>query len=78
MLAISLLIFTLGAFYAQRFWLGNKSYTTVSGKGDAGVPPSMPNRLAVPVYIVAGGWAAFTVVIYCMIVYASFVEFCGG
>lgn len=76
-LAIVLLMFTLGAFYAQRFWLGKKSYTTVSGKGDAGVHPSMPNRLAVPVYIVAGGWAAFTVVVYCMIVYGSFVELWG-
>ena len=28
-LAIVLLFFTLGAFYAQRFWLGKKSYTTV-------------------------------------------------
>ena len=38
-LAFVLLFFTLGAFYAQRFWLGKKSYTTVSGKGDAGVHP---------------------------------------
>ncbi len=41
-LAIVLLFFTLGAFYAQRFWLGKKSYTTVSGKGDAGVHPHLP------------------------------------
>ena len=40
-LAIVLLFFTLGAFYAQRFWLGKKSYTTVSGKGDAGVHPQL-------------------------------------
>lgn len=76
-LAIVLLAFTLGAFYAQRFWLGNKSYTTVSGKGDAGVHPSMPSALAIPVYIVAVSWAAFTVVIYCMIVFGSFVELWG-
>ena len=76
-LAIVLLAFTLGAFYAQRFWLGKKSYTTVSGKGDAGVHPSMPKGLAVPVYLIAATWAAFTIIVYGMIVYGSFVELWG-
>ena len=44
-LAFVLLFFTLGAFYAQRFWLGKKSYTTVSGKGDAGVHPHLPKSI---------------------------------
>lgn len=76
-LAIVLLTFTLGAFYAQRFWLGNKSYTSVSGKGDSGVHPMMPRRLAYPVYGIAGFWALFTIVIYGMIVYGSFVDLWG-
>ena len=37
-LAIVLLAFTLGAFYAQQRWLGRVAYTTVTGKGDAGLP----------------------------------------
>ena len=41
-LSVVLLFFTLAAFYAQRFWLGSRSYTTVSGKGDAGVHPHLP------------------------------------
>jgi len=76
-LAIVLLAFTLGAFYAQRFWLGKKSYTTVTGKGDAGVHPQMPLGLALPVYAVAIIWTAFTVVIYMMILYGSVVELWG-
>lgn len=76
-LAIVLLSFTLGAFYAQRFWLGRKSYTSVSGKGDAGVHPLMPRRLAWPVYGVATAWALFSAVIYLMIVYGSFVDLWG-
>ncbi|WP_114285838.1 ABC transporter permease [Candidatus Halocynthiibacter alkanivorans] len=76
-LAIVLLSFTLGAFYAQRRWLGKKSYTTVSGKGDSGVHPEMPAGLSVPVYTIAAAWAAFTIVIYGMIVYGSFVELWG-
>tara|TARA_R110000868_G_scaffold62718_9_gene189317 strand:- start:9418 stop:11619 length:2202 start_codon:yes stop_codon:yes gene_type:complete len=76
-LAIVLLGFTLSAFYAQRFWLGKKSYTTVSGKGDAGIHPHMPDGLAIPVYISAAMWALFTIVVYVMIIYGSFVELWG-
>lgn len=76
-LAMVLLCFTLGAFYAQRFWLGKKSYTTVSGKGDSGVHPHMPRGLSVPVLISAMLWAGFTMVVYAMILYGSVVELWG-
>ncbi|WP_415184793.1 ABC transporter permease [Phaeovulum sp.] len=76
-LAMVLLTFTLGAFYLQRFWLGRKSYTTVTGKGDAGVHPAMPAGLAIPVYVIAALWVAFTVVIYGMILYGSVVQLWG-
>jgi len=73
-LAIVLLAFTLGAFYAQRRWLGRKSYTTLTGKGDAGLHPTLPGDLKWAIYAVAGVWTLFTVVVYGMIVYGSFVE----
>lgn len=76
-LAMVLLFFTLSAFYAQRAWLGKKSYTTVTGKGDAGVHPLMPTGLSVPVMIIAISWATFTIIIYAMIVYGSVVELWG-
>jgi iron(III) transport system permease protein len=76
-LAIVLLAFTLGAFYAQRFWLGKKSYTTVSGKGDAGVHPLLPRRLRYSVYAIAGFWALFTIFVYATIFYGSFVKLWG-
>ena len=76
-LAIVLLCFTLAAFYAQRFWLGKKSYTTVSGKGDSGVHPHMPRGLSIPVLVSAIIWGAFTVVVYGMILYGSVVELWG-
>lgn len=76
-LAVVLLAFTLGAFYLQRFWLGRKSYTTVTGKGDAGVHPPMPRGLAIPVYLVVGLWTAFTLVVYGMILYGSVVQLWG-
>ncbi|MGB0843993.1 MAG: ABC transporter permease [Alphaproteobacteria bacterium] len=76
-LAIVLLAFTLGAFYAQRFWLGKKSYTTVTGKGDSGAHPTLPIGLAVPVYTTVALWSAFTLIIYGMILYGSFVKLWG-
>ncbi len=76
-LAIVLLGFTLAAFYVQRFWLGRKSYTTVTGKGDSGVHPEMPKGLSIPVYVIAALWAAFTIVIYGMILYGSVVQLWG-
>ncbi len=76
-LAMVLLFFTLSAFYLQRAWLGRKSYTTVSGKGDAGLHPLMPKELSLPVLAVALAWALFTAVVYGTIVYGSVVELWG-
>ena len=76
-LAVVLLSFTLAAFYIQRFWLGRKSYTTITGKGDTGLHMKLPPVLSGTVIAIGLGWAAFTVVIYSIIVYGSFVEVWG-
>lgn len=76
-LAIVLLSFTLMAFYIQRFWLGRKSYTTITGKGDAGLPMRLPKLLSFPIIIIGLSWGAFTVIIYSIIVFGSFVEMWG-
>ncbi|MFQ5567832.1 MAG: ABC transporter permease, partial [Paracoccaceae bacterium] len=73
-LAIVLLAFTLSAFYAQRRWLGRKSYATITGKGDAGLHVRLPRRLTWLLYGTALPWAALTAVIYCMIMFGGFVE----
>ena len=76
-LALVLLCFTLSAFYVQRRWLGKKSYTTVTGKGDSGVHPHLPKGLTILVYSTAIPWAILTFVIYAMIVFGGFVELWG-
>ena len=76
-LAIVLLIFTLSAFYAQRRWLGRKSYTTRTGKGDGGMACILPRRILWPCYGIVAVWGTFTLVIYGMIVYGGFVEVWG-
>ena len=73
-LAIVLLTFTLGAFFVQRFWLGRSSYTTVTGKGDAGMHLMMPKRIQWPVYGGCTLWLALTLVVYSMIVFGGFVH----
>lgn len=76
-LAIVLLVFTLSAFLAQRLWLGRKSYATITGKGDSGVPTRLPRRLRAIVYGTALPWAALTAVIYLIILFGGFVELFG-
>jgi iron(III) transport system permease protein len=76
-LAIILLVFTLAAFYAQHRWLGKRSYTTVTGKGDSGLPLPLPRRVAWLCYGTAIPWAVFTVVIYVTILVGSFVKTMG-
>jgi iron(III) transport system permease protein len=76
-LAIILLVFTLGAFWAQHHWLGNRTYTTVTGKGDSGVPASPPRRVTFVCYALALPWAAFTAVIYLTILFGGFVKAVG-
>ena len=73
-LSIVLLVFTLGAFYAQRRWLGRRSYTTVTGRGDAGLHPPLPVSVRRLIYATALPWAVFTVVVYSMILLGGFVE----
>ncbi len=76
-LGIVLLAFTLSAFYAQRRWLGRKSYTTVTGKGDAGIHPELPKGLVRLIYGTTVPWAVFTFVIYAMIMFGGFVKLWG-
>lgn len=76
-LAIILLAFTLSAFFAQQRWVGRKSYATVTGKGDSGQHPELPGIVKWPVYGVVAMWTLFTVTIYGMIFYGSFVEVWG-
>jgi len=76
-LAIVLLSFTLAAFYAQQRWLGRASYTTVTGKGDAGLPAPLPPALRWLCYGVVLPWTLFTFAIYGTILLGGFVKSLG-
>ena len=76
-LAMILLLFTLSAFLAQRLWLSGRNFATVTGKGDGGQHIALPRRVEWPVITVAVVWAAFTIVVYSMILFGGFVRLWG-
>ncbi|MCY7318825.1 MAG: iron ABC transporter permease [Ramlibacter sp.] len=73
-LAWILTLFALAVFAAQRALLGRKSYTTVSGKGDGGIPMALPPVVSRLVHGVALPWIAFTLVVYLFAFAGGFVQ----
>ncbi|WP_332054392.1 iron ABC transporter permease [Reyranella sp.] len=63
-LALLLLAMALAAFYLQRQLVGRRSYATISGKGDAGLPTPLPDAARHTARWIALPWAAFTLLLY--------------
>jgi iron(III) transport system permease protein len=76
-LAIILLAFALGAFLLQQHLTRGRAYTSVTGKGDAGIPLALPRPLVRTLQAVAVPWLLFTVVIYGMALAGGFVAIWG-
>ncbi|HEY9346722.1 MAG TPA: iron ABC transporter permease, partial [Inquilinus sp.] len=77
-LAIVLLSFSLSAFLLQRLWIGRKSYVTVAGKGDSGLPCPLPAPLRILCYTVVLPWIVLTVAVYGIIMVGGFVSAIGS
>jgi iron(III) transport system permease protein len=73
-LAGILMLFALSVFAAQRGLLGKTNFTTVSGKGDAGIPMALPDSVRRTVYAVALPWIAFTMVVYLFAIAGGLVQ----
>ncbi len=73
-LAWILTLLALAVFAAQRALLGRKSYTTVGGKGDGGIPMALPPVVSRLVRGVALPWIAFTLVVYLFAFAGGFVQ----
>jgi iron(III) transport system permease protein len=76
-LSLVLLFLTLAGFGVQQLWLGSKSYTTVSGKGDSGLAAPLPKSIGLTCYAIAIPWIVFTFAIYAIIFVGSFVKAVG-
>lgn len=73
-LAWILTLFALAVFALQRGLLGKQNYTTVSGKGDAGLPMALPSSVRRGLNAVVYPWLAFTVVVYLFAFAGGFVQ----
>ncbi len=73
-LALILTGFALGVFFVQQRVLGRVGYTTVTGKGDAGLAMPLPDGVRRLCLWVAGPWLAFTVVVYLFAFIGGFVQ----
>lgn len=73
-LAWILTLFALAVFAIQRGLLGRQNFTTVSGKGDAGLAMPLPTGVRRVVHSVALPWMAFTLVVYLFALAGGFVQ----
>jgi iron(III) transport system permease protein len=73
-LALVLTGFALAVFFLQQRVLGRANYTTVSGKGDAGVAMALPDGVRRLCLATAGPWLLFTVVVYVFAFIGGFVQ----
>ena len=73
-LALILTGFALAVFFIQQRVLGRTSYTTLTGKGDAGLAMPLPDRVRRLCLGLAGPWLAFTVVVYVFAFIGGFVQ----
>ena len=75
--SLILLAFALFAFWLQRKATAKKSFVTVSGKGDTGLPSPLPEGVRRTAYGVGVPWLALTVVLYGMSIFGAFVKVWG-
>jgi iron(III) transport system permease protein len=73
-LALILTGFALAVFFLQQRVLGRVGYTTVTGKGDAGLALPLPDAVRRLCVGVAGPWLLFTVVVYLFAFVGGFVQ----
>jgi iron(III) transport system permease protein len=73
-LALLLTAFALTVFFVQQRVLGRAAYTTVSGKGDAGLAMPLPDGVKRLCHALALPWLGFTVVVYVFAFIGGFVR----
>ncbi|MFI5032814.1 MAG: ABC transporter permease [Reyranellales bacterium] len=76
-LALLLLGFALGAFFVQRRIVGDRSYASISGKGDGGLPTPLPRAVRRAASWIALPWATFTALLYAFVFAGGFVKVWG-
>jgi iron(III) transport system permease protein len=73
-LAILLTSFALAVFFIKQRMMEGQSFTTVTGKGDGGIPLALPPKVKRIVFAVCIPWLVFTAVIYVFAFVGGFVQ----
>lgn len=76
-LGLVLLSITLTTFIVQRYWIGNRSYVTVTGKPSRNKQLPLPIGLDRSLVVLALGWIALTISLYGSVFIGSFVKLWG-
>ena len=76
-LGLLLLGMALAAFIVQRRFIGSGGYTTVSGKGDSGLPLPLPPHVRKIAIGVATPWLVLTLIVYAFAFFGSIVNIWG-
>jgi len=76
-LGLILLSLTLTTFLVQRWWVGGRSYVTVTGKGSRQSNLRLPKGLDVGMTVFVLFWIALTVLMYGSVILGSFVKLWG-
>jgi iron(III) transport system permease protein len=74
---VVLLLITLTIFFLQRYWLGRRSYVTVTGKPSAAQPNTLPLSVDLPLTGVFLAFALLATLLYGSIFFGSFVKLWG-
>lgn len=72
-----LLLLVLGVFFAQRRWLGQSSFVTVTGKPTSGNLTRLPAGLEAVLTVVYVAWGILVLGLYISVLYGSFVRLWG-
>ncbi len=76
-LGLILLSLTIGTFFLQQWWVGGRSYVTVTGKGSRKTSLQLPKGVDVGMTVFASFWIALTVLLYGSVILGSFVKLWG-
>jgi iron(III) transport system permease protein len=76
-LAGIMLVIALCAFTIQRVVIGARSYVSLTGKGDVGLPTPLPAPVRRLAYAIALPWALLTIIVYTMALAGGFVRVWG-
>jgi len=76
-LGIILLSFTLTTFLVQRYWVGKRSYVTITGKPTRYIPLHLPKTLDYSLVTFTLFWVVLTLVLYVSVFTGGFVKLWG-